>query len=297
VSDNIDQAQERIRFASTALSRAETDARQGDRSMAAVAVRGAQEAVKQAGTLLAAVETLSANLARVRDGVRAALADLDADIAAGRAVVSAGATPTGATVGVTDLAGQVARAEQVAAVVRAELAGPRPDPVDALRRIEEVGAGLDRALANIRDAAQQTERARSALDQAITRARTEISMVADFVATRRGAVGGQARTRLAEAQRHLDRALALAPSDPVAALSEAQRADALAERAGQLARGDVNQWSMPEGDFFGAGGGMGGAVLGGILLGGILGGGGGGWGGWSPGGFGGSGRIGGGGRF
>ena len=188
--------------------------------------------------------------------------------------MQAGGTPAGPSV-TAALAGEVARAEQVAAAVRAELAQPRPDPVAALRRLQEVGTRLDRALASVRDAAQTAERARSALDQAITRARAEISVVAQFVATRRGAVGREARTRLAEAQRHLEQALALAPSDPEAALAEAERADALAERAGHLAKADVDQWSMPGGGPFAGGGGVGGAVLGGILLGGVLGGGGG----------------------
>jgi uncharacterized membrane protein YgcG len=338
VSDNIEQAQERIQFATNALSRTAAEAQQGNRSAAAVAVRGAQEAVSQAGTLLDAVEKLSADLARVGDAVRAALADLDADIAAGRAMLEARTTPgsapassapvgsapassapassapassapaSSAPASSAELAGEVARAEQVAVAVRAAMAQPRPDPIEALRRLEEVGMGLDRALASVRDTAQQVERARSALNQAITRARAEISAVSDFVATRRAAIGGEARTRLAEAQRHLDRALDLASSDPVAALAEAQQADSLAERAGRLARGDVNQWSTPGGFAGGGGGGVAGAVLGGILLGGILGGGqggggfgggfgGGGWGGRSPGGFGGSSRRGGGGRF
>lgn len=296
VADNGAQAQDRIQFASDALSRAATEVGQGDRAAAALAVRGAQEAVSQAGTLLDAVDRLSADLVRIRTAVQAALTDVDADIAAGRAAATAGTPGAGAA----DLAGEVARAEQVATTVRAEMAAPRPDPVAGLRRLEEVGAGLDRALANVRDAAERADRARSALDHAITGARAEISAAGDFIAMRRGAVGSEARTRLAEAQRHLERAVALAVSDPAAALAEAQRADALAEQAGRLARGDVDQWSVPGGSYGGEGGfgGIGGAVLGGILLGGVLGGGRrggfgggfgtGGWGGRAPGGFGGS---------
>ncbi|HEX6870054.1 MAG TPA: TPM domain-containing protein [Micromonosporaceae bacterium] len=302
VADNVEQARERIAFATTALGRAQA-AGQGDRSSAAVAVRGAQDAVSQAATLLDSVEKLDADLTRVRGTVDAALADLDGDLAAGRATLAAGGARRQ---GGAELAGDVARAEQVVAAVRAELAGARPDPVAALRRLNEAGRGLDRALAEVREASQRTARTRSALDQAIIRARAEISVVADYIATRRGAVRREARTRLAEAQRHLDRAAALAEADPEAALAQAQRADALAEQAGELARSDVDQWSMPAG--FGGGGGLPGAILGGILLGGILGGGrgggrggglsgGGGWGGWSPGGFGGSSRRGGGGRF
>jgi hypothetical protein len=120
-------------------------------------------------------------------------------------------------------------------------------------------------------------------------------------------VGGEARTRLAEAQRHLDQAMQLAESDPVSALAHALQADALAELAGQLARADVGEYSTGGGGMFGGGGGLNGAILGGILIDSLFGGGrggggfgGGGGGGHSPGSFGGSGtsgRHGGGGRF
>ena len=142
-------------------------------------------------------------------------------------------------------------------------------------------------------------------------ARAEVAAASDFVTTRRGAVGGQARTWLAEAQRQLARAEAFAATDPVSALAAAQEAHRLAASAGQSARTDVDGWSSGGSWGGGRGGGAGdvvlGAILGGILSGGGGGGrsrgggwgGGGGGGGWS-GGFGGSGarsRRGGGGRF
>jgi hypothetical protein len=135
----------------------------------------------------------------------------------------------------------------------------------------------------------------------------------DYLTTRRGALGAQPRTLLAEAQRQLARAEGLASTDPVAALAAAQDAARLAQSASQAARTDVDSWSSGAGSW-GGGGGSGDAFLG-ALLGGILAGGGrsrGGWGGggrggWGSGGgggwgggFGGSGsrsRRGGGGRF
>lgn len=129
-------------------------------------------------------------------------------------------------------------------------------------------------------------------------------------------MGSQARTRLAEAQRRLDRSGELAGArDPQGALAEAQQADSLAGQARSLAEQDVRSYGN-QGDPGGTGaggGGVGGAVLGGIILGGLLGGGGGrggggygggfgggGYGGGGPGSFGGGntrGRRGGGGRF
>jgi len=189
------------------------------------------------------------------------------------------------------------------------------DPLTVVRQLQEADAALDRALADMRDAAERTARARAMLDQAILAARAEISAATDFVNTRRGAVREQARTLLAEAQRHLNQAIALTADDPVTALAEAQQADHLAEQASRAAQSDVDQWAPPGGGFAGPGdaalGGLAGAILGGILMGGgrrtpdgfgggFGGGSSGGWGGHTPGGFGGSqssGRRGGGGRF
>ena len=70
VSDNIEQAQDRIQFASDALTQAEVDAQRGDRSAAAVAVRAAQEAISQASTLLGALKTVADDLATANGAVR-----------------------------------------------------------------------------------------------------------------------------------------------------------------------------------------------------------------------------------
>ena len=139
-------------------------------------------------------------------------------------------------------------------------------------------------------------------------AQSTIAAAADFISTRRGAVGPEARTRLAEAQRHLDVAVDQGRDDPVTALREAHRATTLAQSALDRAQDDVSTWSGGygggPGGFGGYGGGyprrggvdLGSLVLGGILLGGGRGGGfgGGGFGG-GGGGLGGGGRRGGGG--
>jgi hypothetical protein len=147
-------------------------------------------------------------------------------------------------------------------------------------------------------------------------ARSTIDPAADFISTRRGAVGPEARTRLAEAQRRLDVAVDMGRDDPVMALREAHQATTLAQSALDRAQDDVSSWGGgygggPGGFGGGYGGGygpgyrrggvdLGSLVLGGILLGGgrggggYRGGGGFGGGGFGGGGFGGGGRGGGG---
>ena len=83
-----------------------------------------------------------------------------------------------------------------------------PDPMAALRLIDEADAALDRGLVTARDAQAAARRAAAARDQALLTARPAVAAAEDFIGSRRGAVGTEARTRLAEAQRHLAQAQA-----------------------------------------------------------------------------------------
>jgi hypothetical protein len=301
VSNSAAQIQERIDFADRTLGQARESVAAGKRPLAALAVRAVEESLSQVDMIYNGVSQLAASLDAAMASVHAMLNEVDTDIAAGHAAVAA--SSTAANAGTVDLAAAVAAAQQVMQTVRAELATSLPDPFDELRRLEQVNVRIDGALASIRDAADRASRARTMLEQAIPAARAEISAVNNFITTRRGAIGSDARTRVAEAERHLEQALSLAGTDPVAALTAAQQADALAEQASQLANDDVNGWSQQGygGGGIGGGGismgGLGGAVLGGILLEGMLGGGGRsrggstgfGWGGRMPGSFGGPG--------
>ncbi|MFE4688715.1 TPM domain-containing protein [Streptomyces sp. NPDC056749] len=304
-ADDIEQAKDRLAFATTTLGEARGAVDGGDDARAAVYVRAAEGAIKQVSTLVDGVDRRAGELAEAAERLPGALTAAETDLADAGGLLDG--TPEG--VPTADLRGRVARAEAVVREVRGELGAGPFDPVDALRRVEEAGAALDEALAGAREQERGGLRARSLLDQAMLTARSAIGAAADYITTHRGAVGSQARTRLAEAQRRWERAGELsAADDPQGALAEARQADALAAQARSLAEQDVRGYHDRDG--FGGprgGGGAGGAVLGGILLGGLLGGGFGGGFGGSGGGFGGGpgsfggggtrGRRGGGGRF
>ncbi|MEV7104851.1 TPM domain-containing protein [Streptomyces atroolivaceus] len=291
-AEDIEQAQDRLDFTTSTLDQARQAVDSGDNSRAAVYVRAAEGAIRQVSTLVDAVGRRAGELSEAAEKLPGALTETETDLADARGLLDG--TPEG--VPTADLRGRVARAEAVVGDVRGELASGPYDPVDALRRVEEADAALDEALAGAREQEHGGRRARSLLDQAMLTARAAIGAAADFVATNRGAVGSQARTRLAEAQRRWERAGELsAGNDPQGALAEARQADALAAQARSLAEQDVRGYRDRNG--FGGprgGGGTGGAVLGGIILGGLLGGGRGGMGGGFGGGFGASGGFGGG---
>ncbi|WP_435839158.1 TPM domain-containing protein [Streptodolium elevatio] len=320
VADNADQAAERLAFVQDALTDADREHTAGRTGPAAVSVQAAEAAVAQVGQLLDAVHRRAAELDAAAASLPGLIAETRADLAEADAVVAAGRNDPA-------LVGLIARArgELADAAPQPEPGSAPTDPIAAARRIEEADAALDKALADVRDEQDRVRRARAGLDQALGAARAEVAAASDFVTTNRGAVGGTARTRLGEAQRHLDQAHASASADPVAALAEAQRSAALAGEAIGLAQQDVQRFRGGYGGgaggtgggfggglgggFGGGGGGFGnlaGVVLGGILINGGLGGGrsggrgGGRGGGPGPGSFGGSGtrgRRGGGGRF
>jgi hypothetical protein len=256
-----------------------------------VSGRAAEDAITQAETLLDGVPRLEAELRYAATRVPGARAEVVQDLAEARAL-AATADPGG-------LAPVVARAEAAVTAADQAAAAAQPDPIAALRLLDEAGTALDRGLDQARADQDRCRRAAGALDQALLTARSAVAAAADFIATRRGAVGSEARTRLAEAQRHLQQANG---SDPVVALREAQQSDALAQEALLLAQADVSRWSAPRSATVGAG--NLGVDLGSLILGGILSGAGSGYrsggGHRRPGSFGGSatrGRRGGGGRF
>ncbi|MEU2115605.1 TPM domain-containing protein [Streptomyces sp. NPDC016459] len=318
VAGDVEQAKDRLVFATTHVEQARLRIDAGDNGGAAVHIRAAEGAVDQAARLIEAVDRRAQELAEAVGRLPGALSETDADLADARGLLR------GTTEGVStaDLQGRIARAESVVAEVRRVMEAGRYDPIGALRRVEEADAALDEALEGARERESGGRRARALLDQAMLTARSAIGAASDYIATHRGAVASEARTRLAEAQRRWEKAQALAAADePQTALAEAQQADALARRAQDLAEQDVRTYGNPDGlggvtGVGGNGGGLGGAVLGGIILGGLFGGGrggghggfgggsGGGFGGGGfgggPGSFGGSGtrgRLGGGGRF
>ncbi len=307
VAANVDEATSRLAFARTSGQQAKTSA--GDatgaatppaagtmvpvvpdeaRTTAVLAAGAAQEAVGQAQTLLDAVERTEGELADAGSRLGQAVAAVENELAANRSALAAGDAGGAA-------AGLQARLDQVAAVLQvARSAQGAADPLTALAKVNEADEALDEIAVATHTAQEDAQRAQATLAQVLSTARSEVATATDFVSTRRGAIGSEARTRLAEASRHLAAAEELSGTNAAQAIGEAKQAISLARAASDLAQQDVSGWGG--GGRSGGGGGLGGAVLGGILIDSVLnagrrGGGGGGWGG----GFGGGGSRGGGG--
>lgn len=263
------------------------------RTTAVLAAGAAQEAVGQAQTLLDAIERTEHELSEAGGRLAQAVSAVEAELAANRTALAGGNAGAAGP-------GLQARLDQVAAVLDvARSPQGAADPLTALAKVQEADEALDEIAVATHSAQEEEQRAAATLQQVLSTARAEVASATDFVSTRRGAIGSEARTRLAEASRHLAAAEELAGSSAAQATAEGKQAITLARAATQLAQQDVSGWGG--GGRSGGSGGLGGAILGGILIDSVLnsgrrGGGGGGWGGgFGGGGFGGGGSRGGGG--
>ncbi len=287
VHGNIAEAKKRIAAARTLVQQGSESLAAEDLPNAARAVKAAQDATAQAGTLLDSITNLASSLEEARSKLPDELAEADRSVEAARAGLSQRDEP--------DLAAALNRAQQALAGAHAAADAAKPDVLAAYKLATQANTESDKVLADAREAEQRREADQQRVASAISAAQSSYQVARDFIATRHDlGIRTAARTRLTEAASHLQRARDLAASDPANALAEAQRADSLADDAYAEARSDFDDRGRPGG--FGGGGGGGGDFLGGLIIGSLFGNRGGGWGGGGGGrGGGGLGGLGGGG--
>lgn len=278
VAGNVDAARERVAFAdhniTTArglLTRPATD-----QTALVDAVHAAESALAQARTLLDAVDSAASDINRAIAQLPEAIADTQ------RGIDAAGTLLQQKTTYVDELT--KARDAAVAAVSDAQR-NDATDPLGSFTRLSKADADLDRLLASVVEERQNAERLARQLDQALFTAGSRVKAVSDFIDTRRGSIGADARTRLAEATRQLEAANAKRQSNIGEAIAHANGASTLAAQAQQLANDDVqaSQRHYASQNYGRGGGSDVGAILGGILIGSVLNSGNRNYGSWSPG--------------
>lgn len=301
VVGNVDAARELLTFADQNIGRGrELAARPvaGQQAELVDCLRAAESALSQASSLLDAVDSAAGDIRRAAARLQAVIEDTQSGIRQAGELLAGGKVPQGAEL-------EAARDAAATAVAAAQRSGAT-DPLGAFTQLTKADADLDRLLAAVEQEREAADRLNRALEEALFVARSRVRSVSDFIDTRRGSVGPEARTRLAEAVRQISAADAKRATDPSAAIAHANGAAMLAAQAQQLANNDVQYAQQAYmGRYGGGGGGNMGAMIGGILIGNILSGGMrggfGGGGGFGPGSFGGSGggggMFGGGGRF
>lgn len=304
VSRNVNAAKERLEFADQSISRArELVAKPvaGEQTELVDCVRAAESALQQASSMLDAIDSAASDIRRAVATLPAAIADTQQGINQAVAQLTQGGLSNAAEL-------TKARDAAVNAVAAAQTDGTT-DPLGAFTQLTQADADLDRLLAGAAQERETAERLGRSFDQALFTAQSRVRSVSDYIDTRRGSVGPEARTRLNEAVRQLQAAQAKQKTNITEAIAHANGASMLAAQAQQLANNDVQAAQRTYMNHYGGVGGSSnmGAVIGGIILGNILSGGmrggfGGGGGGWTSSTYGGSsggggGLLGGGGRF
>jgi uncharacterized membrane protein YgcG len=280
VRGNLEEARKGLAGARTAVTVGSQAAGSDDPSGVAVATRTALEGITGAGQLLDAIGQLATSVQEAARRVPEELAEAERDLADAASAASGQPTP--------EATETRRRAETALSAARSVATAEPADPVTALRLATEAHRLADEALVKTRDAALAAVRRHTAATSTIQTAAAEIDRAALFIASRRRGVGEVARTRLAEAQRHLAAASGLLATDVAAAHNEGQRALSLAQDAYRQAQDDFSDWDQGGpgwGQRRSSGGDQTAEVLGSILggvIGGVLSGGGrsgGGWGG------------------
>ncbi|MBB5633615.1 DNA repair exonuclease SbcCD ATPase subunit [Cryobacterium mesophilum] len=234
VADSVERAQAERAESETAAAKADAilTAAPGDRGTpdtgASDLIRRASEHAYRAQKLLEGIEALRTELAKARDAVVALRNSTRESLAPARAARDAPPdADTGAAVG------------RAIATVEAALAvdPDLKDPLATLETLRAANAELDTSMAGARNQQQRLDGARTALVGALVGARSQLTATRNYIDTRRGGVGADARTRLAEAERLL--AVAEAEADPVAALDTARSSATYSRDADALARYDL----------------------------------------------------------
>lgn len=272
VSGNVETAGERLKFADKSITTARglVSRPATDQTALVDAVRGAEGALGQAQTLLDAIDSASSDITRAVADLPARIADIQAGIDQAAQQLGQPNTPHQAEL-------TAARDAAVKAAADARDNGTA-DPLGTFVRLTEADAELDRLLATVTQQRQEDETQARMLQQAISTAQYRIRAVSDFIDTRRGSVGPEARTRLSEATRHLEAAQVKQQSNPTEAIAHANGAASLAAQAQSLANEDVNAAHRAYSSQYGRSSDLG-SVIGGVIIGNILRGGMGGWGG------------------
>lgn len=293
VSSNVATAKERLEFADRNISTARELAGQavsGQQSRLVDAVRAAESALGQARSLLDAVDSAAGDIRHAVDNLPSLIADTQTAIK--RANEQLQQAPgnksphTGELIAARDAAARALDSVSGAGGVRG-----LTDPLGCFAELTRADAELDRLLTTLAQERANAERLNRSFEQALFTAESRVRAVSEYIDTRRGTIGPEARTRLAEARRQLEAAHAKKTTNLADAIAYANGASTLAAQAQSLANADVESAQRAYASRTNSNTG---AILGGIIIGDLLSGGmRGGFGGWSPTSFGGSGSSGG----
>jgi hypothetical protein len=233
IAGNVDQARGRLTFAdyNIAAGRKMVSEPAPDQTRLIDAIRAAEGALQQSASLLDGVDSAASDIRRATAGLPAAIADIKDGIDTAGGQLRQPNTPQ------ADALGAAWRAA-VSAVDDAK-ANATADPLGTFTRLTKADADLDRMLEAVAQTRKTAKQQAQLLEQALFAARSRTKAVSEFIDTRRGSIGPEARTRLAEAVLWLEAAHARRDPHPAEATANANTAAALAAQAQSIANDDV----------------------------------------------------------
>ncbi|MGB3413215.1 MAG: TPM domain-containing protein, partial [Microbacteriaceae bacterium] len=245
INQNPAQAKALLTFSSEQLALASSRLAEGKTSEVALALRATQQSLDQVIELNRAVNETGPALQQAQTQLDALRANVQQDL------VNARSLNATALVGIGQ---DLAQIQQESESTLAQLSGR--NPAADLARLDAVNTRLDQVMANTMSLVERRQRVVSTLAQALPAAERSITEARHYVTTRRGGIGVDARTRLADAEQKFTQAVSVQQSDPEQSLNLANQSISSAQLATRLATQDVQQTY---------GGNSGGPDLGGIL--------------------------------
>ena len=234
VAGNVETAKQRLTFADQNITNARNLVSRpvGRQTGLVDAIRAAESALGQARTLLDAVDSAATDINRAIATLPSAIADIQ------NGIKTAG-----------ESAGTGRHRPRRRAQRRPRLPRSRPsptrrgtgtaDPLGAFTKLTQADAELDRLLASVAEEREAAERLSRAFDQALFAAQSRVRAVSDYIDVRRGSIGPEARTRLAEAVRQLQAAQDKRATNLTEAIAHANGAAMLASQAQSMANADA----------------------------------------------------------
>lgn len=234
VKGNVADGRELLARATSAVADGATALKETNAASAAKAVRSAQQDLTEAARLLDAVGALARTIREAEQTAPQHLTAAATDVEKARVALESGGTP--------DHQRRLADARSALAAAQSEISSATPDFLAAITLAAKADTGADEILAEVRQEEERRVREARLLATQLQLARGSYQRASDYIAPRRRTIGSGARTRLAEAERHLERAQQLVDAgDHASAVAEAQRARQLADDAWSLAQDDMRE--------------------------------------------------------
>jgi uncharacterized membrane protein YgcG len=271
VGGNLVEADKHLRGAAAAVEGGLQAAADGQSSVAARALREGETSLVAADRLITAVERAVAEFDEAVQGVDGAMRTAETALDRAREALTAAPRPPrtvshaghppppraasgGAAPDLPPPPPPTPRAaEEVLREGQQRLTRARASRSEDVVRAYELAMGAeaaaDEVLGRVQEAHDRRERALAASRSMVRTAGLAFERAEDYIETRRRGVGRDARTRLQEAQRHLERARALVDDDPDDAVQHAKTAERLADEAYQLAKRDFDAYDDLRGPF------------------------------------------------